>query len=275
MSDLPKDVDDALSHLNRFHHLEIGGAQFSPPPAPANASGARVCPHCGQANETQRETCWACFYAFKKEVSAKAQEPAQEITLVIDGSTYRSADPHIPEDVKVLMERIVKQGYSQNLFMEWQNWRATRNAAKPSDDAVIDSHRGRIFEEGRDINVFKGARVSVIKLDGKIYTSDNPQLTPEFKQLFHYLDLNGVTPALMDRLRQIGDKVKFRPETTAVPTDGDLAFWKDVQAKQAAPAEAAGPKFPWEEVFGDVPMAKALIPAALVFLAYLALKLFF
>lgn len=257
MSDLPKDVSEALSHLNRFSHLEIAGAKFVPQPASPIGS---PCPHCGQANEAERETCWACFCTLKKSPSEVV--PLQEITLVIDGNTYRSGDSNLPEDVKVLMERIGKQGYSQSLFMEWQNWRASHNAPNPAAaDCVIDSHRG----EGRDINVFKGTRVSVIKLDGKIYTSDNPHLTPDFKQLFHYLDANGVTPALMDRLRQMGEKVKFRPETTAAPTDGDIAFWKDVQEKQAVHIEAGGTKPPWE----------AFLPVALVFAAYLILKIFF
>lgn len=262
MSDLPKDVDEALAHLNRFSHLEIAGAKFKPQPAP----NGRPCPHCGQSNEGERETCWACFCVLKKELSAPKEAPPQEITLVIDGNTYRSGDKNIPEDIAALMDRIARQGYSQNLLAEWQSRRAARNFPKPApDDSVIDTHRGEISGEGNDINVFKGSRVSVIKLDGKIYTSDNPNLTPDFKQLFHYIDVNGVTPALMDRLRQMGDKVKFRPETTAAPTDGDLAFWKDVQEKQAVFIETAGAAFSWT----------AFTPVALVFLAYLVLKLLF
>ena len=55
--------------------------------------------------------------------------------------------------------------------------------------------------------------------------SDNPAAPEELRQLFRYIQERGVTPELMESLRRFGNKVKYRPDTTADPTDGDLEFW--------------------------------------------------
>lgn len=220
---LPDNVRDALKRLDRFEHLEIG-AQPPAAKAPAPKSAPqRLCPRCAQPNEPERSTCWACYQSFIKESRAK-REP-DDITLVLDGTTYKSTDKDLPDDVAELMRRIREDGYSEKLLGEWRSWRATRRSPRPVERPFDQETRGE--DEERDIKVFKGQRISVIRLDGKVYTSDDPTLSPEMKELFAYIDREGVTPELMETLRQRGE-VKLRPPTTAMPSDGDVAFWKEV-----------------------------------------------
>jgi len=132
------------------------------------------------------------------------------------------------------MARIRQHGYSESLMQEWRNWRITRNSAKVREpDPELAPPSGA----ERDIKVFKGQRVSVIRIDGVVYKSDDENLSPELKQLFQYIENNGVTPALMEYLRSFGDSVKFRPPTTAIPSDGDVAFWDQVNATRGGPRE--------------------------------------
>ena len=79
-----------------------------------------------------------------------------------------------------------------------------------------------------EVKVFKGQRVSVFRIDGKDYPSDDPALSPQMRQLFAYLDAHGVTPGLLDCLRQLGRKAGPPPAPTGCPSDGDLAFLKTV-----------------------------------------------
>lgn len=247
---LPKEVQDALSRLSRFQALEIGATPKAPPapaaapsepsapPGPVTADKV-PCVHCGQLNEKARETCWACyrFVRVKAPPQQSLRDP-DDITLVLDGITYTSNQPNLPADVRELFTRIHKSGYSQQLLADWRAWRAdhgfspARAPAAPPPAPVQPPPRREGESTGSDealgIKVFRGQRVSVIRLDGKVFSSDDPNLTPELKQLFAYLDSHGVTPALMDYLRQMGG-VKLRPPTTAFPSDGDLAFWDSVQ----------------------------------------------
>jgi len=62
-----------------------------------------------------------------------------------------------------------------------------------------------------EVKVFQGRRVSVIRIDGKNYASDDPALPPQMRRLFAYLDEYGATPGLMDCLRQLGRKASLRP----------------------------------------------------------------
>lgn len=245
-AELPADVKDALSRISRFQNLEIGAPAPRPPVpvVPAVAEGAAAparplypgetkvpCVHCGQMNEKERDTCWACYrYVRVKAPQAAAPRAPDDITLVLDGVTYTSGQADLPEDIAELMRRIRKRGYSQELVAEWRSWRATRNARpEPAPEGTPADMTLAGSDEALGIKVFRGQRVSVIRLDGKVYTSDDPNLTPELKQLFAYIEQNGVTPALMDYLRQLGT-VKVRPQTTAYPSDGDVDFWKTVAA---------------------------------------------
>lgn len=241
---LPDKVKEALKKLDRFEHLEIapsgqfsdingtGPARKSAPPPKENQ---RLCPRCAQANEKERETCWACFKPLDAAKAAAAKP--QDITLVLDGKTYRSTDKDLPDDVSMLMKRIQAEGYSEGLLAEWRSWRATRRSPPPQASRPFDERQTRGEDPERDIKVFKGQRVSVIRLDGKVYTSDDPGLSEEMKALFAYIEREGVTPELMETLRQNGD-AKFRPPTTALPSDGDVEFWKDVGRGQQAEPDA-------------------------------------
>lgn len=133
------------------------------------------------------------------------------------------------------MDQIREKGYSPELLAEWRTWRASRNepgaaAPYPDPSLVPVENQGKDPLTGNE--VFKGARSSVIRLDGKIYTSDDKSLPPEIKELFGYIETHGVTPALMEHLRQVGGKTTVRPATTPAPSSEDLAFWKDVAATE-------------------------------------------
>lgn len=219
---LPGPVREAVARLSRFERLEIG--ESAPAAGPAEAPAGRLCAHCGHANEAERETCWACY----KPVAAAPKQAAapDDITIVLDGFTYRSSDKDLAPDVRELMDRIRKRGFSQELLLEWRDWRLTRHSQKT--------------EPEREVKVFKGQRVSVISIDGKVFTSDDKDLSPAMKELFGYIEANGVTPELMEHLRGAGPSVKVRPADTVSPSDGDLEFWKRVNAGAPA-AEAPAP----------------------------------
>jgi len=225
---LPENVKTAIADIDRFEHLEIGQIHpvgALPAPAPA-AEGQIICGHCGQYNEPGRDLCWACFKPLKAAPAPQsASDAGQEIDLVIDGSTYKSTDRDLPPDIGVLIDRIRKEGYSQELLVQWRNWRATRHV-----NMLPERSFDRGSTPGSDVEAFKGERVSVIRIDGKVYHSDDKDLPPQLKTVFDYIEKYGVTPDLMEHLRQYGDRVKFRPHTTGVPSDGDISFWNDVNS---------------------------------------------
>ncbi|MBI4679087.1 MAG: hypothetical protein HY748_16035 [Elusimicrobia bacterium] len=223
-----------LPQVGRFEHLEIGEIRRAPPGPSAQAAppGRAVCGHCGQPNEPERDTCWACY----KPLSGRTGTPGkpaqrQEITLVIDGLTYKSADPDLPDDIRTLMDRIAQQGFSQRLLDEW---RAQREEIGPE----VRGAWQRTAEERR-VEAFQGSRVSVIRIDGQVYLSDARDLPPRIRDLFDYIERNGVTPQLMENLRSMGQEAKVRPSTTAQPSDGDLAFWREVEARRQREFQAA------------------------------------
>jgi hypothetical protein len=207
--------------LNRFDYLEIGELppQVSAPAPTPSQDKNLLCPHCGQANEAVREVCWACC----KPMTRKEPPPPpaeQPLELVLDGKHYVSTDPALPPDVAELMRSIRERGYTPQLLSEWRQWRATRNVggiAAQAGPAVAHP----------DVKLFRGQRVSVLRIDGKTYTSDMKDLPPDVKDLFDYLRFNEVTPELMDHLRRFGSRVKFRPFTAPNPSDGEVGFWKE------------------------------------------------
>ncbi len=242
---LPAGLKEALSGLGRFDHLEIGASPRMPECQPQSCEDRVLCLRCGQPNEKERQICWACFKPLRSPAKASPQEP-EGITVVLDGVSYRSSDPNLPEDVKVLIDRIREHGFSPDLLAQWRSWRATRYAQpKPQtpfqpgpNTPVPVENQGSNPDFG--IKVFKGQRVSVIRLDGKVYTSDDKDLSPQMVELFQYIEASGVTPELMHHLRQLGSKATLRPATTPLPSDGDLAFWENVakQAAEPAPVES-------------------------------------
>lgn len=238
---LPEDVKAAVPNIQRFERLEIGELRAEPAAAPAGESHF-LCRHCGKANEKARTTCWGCSKPLGEKAPAAPKGPAQpvDVTLVLDGFTYRSTDKDLPEDVRELMLRINRSGYSEALLAQWRVWRARKRTVPPVAHEQPPSTPSEYQEPIPDlappagaednIKVFKGQRVSVIRIDEKVYTSDDKDLTPELKDFFRYIDEHGVTPALMEHLRAQGKNVKFRPANTASPSDGDVAFWKHVGA---------------------------------------------
>lgn len=248
---LPPAAKDAVPNLQRFERLEIGELRSEPAEVPPGESHF-LCRHCGKGNERLRETCWACHKKLgEKERPARARGPMQpqDITLVLDGFTYRSTDKDLPDDVRELMVRINTSGYSEALLTEWRAWRARKRtgppppAPEPQEPPPLSDYQAPIPDlapaapANDNVKVFKGQRVSVIRIDDKVYTSDDKDLTPELKEFFRYIDEHGVTPALMDHLRAQGKNVKFRPSTTNSPSDGDVAFWKQVGAAPLSPKQ--------------------------------------
>lgn len=230
---LPGNIKEALANLGRFDHLEIGALPPKPAAAQTPVEERILCTHCGQANEKARQVCWACFQPLGAAPAKPAPKGPKDITIVLDGITYRSTAPGLRPDIKVLMDQIREQGFSEELLAQWRTWRATRNEpgattpyAEPDPSLVPVENQGKDPLTGNE--VFKGARTSVIRLDGKIYTSTDMELSPQMKELFGYIEAHGVTPALMEHLRQIGNKATVRPATTTAPSVDDLSFWKDV-----------------------------------------------
>jgi hypothetical protein len=204
--DLPATVKSAISKLNRFDHLEIGQARRLPPVSPGFTR--RACAHCGQPNEQGRDICWACFKPLEGRTQDRYPNAGQEVHLVLDGMTYRENDPNLPPDIGRLIARIRVEGYSEKLL---QRWREERKASGN--------------KRGERVELFQGQRVNVLRMDGKLYRSDDPELPPEIKEIFGYVDSEGVTPSLMQHLRLYGTTVKYRPVTTPEPSDGDISFW--------------------------------------------------
>ena len=225
---LPDSTRSAIERLGRFQHLEIGTLT---PPAPVQPSVERIlCPNCGQSNEKERALCWACSRPLSAIEKPKPQ-PDQPIELILDGVSYSSESPDLPEDIRQLIARIRAEGYSQALLDDWNRRRhqsafspilPPASALPPLNPPYVVSPPPR---QDR-VQFFEGQRVSVLRLDGQMYRSDDPALPEEIREIFDYVHTYGVTPMLMQHLRLYGTKVKFRPVTTPMPSDGDIDFWK-------------------------------------------------
>ncbi|MCX7927910.1 MAG: hypothetical protein N2606_07245 [Candidatus Omnitrophica bacterium] len=75
---------------------------------------------CGAINLKERRNCWVCGRDFNL-YGASEVKPAEEniITLKIDGVIYKSTDKNLPEPIKQLMQRIRREGYSEELINDW------------------------------------------------------------------------------------------------------------------------------------------------------------
>lgn len=223
--------------FRRFARLEIGELTASPPTPssvpPIAISDQRMkpaagtlCSHCGQANEEVRDYCWACLKTLKA-VQPPTSNTEDVVTIVLNGVTYNSSDPGLPQDVQTLMRWIQKYGYSEKLLKQWQDWRQTRSVPKVSQAG------------SRRVSAFRGDRVTVLRLDDKVYLSDQPDLPPDIQALMERIQRDGVTPELLQDLRQRGP-VQFRPENTPLPSDGDVHFWNHVSKIRKAPPNGDG-----------------------------------
>lgn len=222
--ELPNKVKEAITKLDRFGYLEVGSLTNE-----AVSSLPRdkiLCPHCGQFSDKESKHCWACSRSFERTATApEIAKTKEKFELVLDGVTYDFDHPNLPQDVRVLMERIQNEGYSPKLLAEWRNWRATRSSER---------NKEKPFERQNpksQVQAFRDKNMTVLRIDEKLYTSKDTDLPQELKEIFLYIDQHGVTPSLMNHLRQHGTKVKFRPSTTIQPSDGDIQFWKNAQNK--------------------------------------------
>lgn len=76
---------------------------------------------CGALSMNARKNCWACGRDFSlwHEVKDNLKNDNNEIVINIDGEVYNSNDKNLPSGIIALMERIRKEGYSQELINEW------------------------------------------------------------------------------------------------------------------------------------------------------------
>lgn len=76
---------------------------------------------CGTVNQKDRKNCWICGRDFFLQEGKKPEISAQNtITLNINGQEYKSSDENLPFDIRILMEKIRKEGYRKELVDEWQ-----------------------------------------------------------------------------------------------------------------------------------------------------------
>ncbi len=215
---LPDNLKTAISRLTRFETLEIAGAHLANT-AVVTPIERILCPFCGQANEKGRDLCWACY---KHLVATTNATPAddQEVCVVLDGVSYRSNDPNLPPDIVDLIGRIRKKGYSPELLKQWQNERVAARRISPAAASLMPT-----YPRPDRVEAFQGQRVTVLRLDGVLYKSDDANLPPAIVEIFSFIEKEGITPALMQHLRLYGTKVKYRPISIHQPSDGDLSFW--------------------------------------------------
>lgn len=223
---IPLRVQNAIARISRFDQLEIG--DMKPSGASARASERRLCRYCHQANEEVRDVCWACWKPLREDAPESSKPaPEQEVAVVIDGATYRSSDPRLPPDIAILIERIRREGYSDAMFSQWQR-DVQRKIPAPAESAAPPTPAPGVGPEER-VQAWRGQRVSILRIDGKLYKSDDPNLPPDIKELLDYIERDGVSPPLMQHLRLYGTKVKYRPIATVQPSDGDMNFWGEVR----------------------------------------------
>jgi hypothetical protein len=240
---LSDDLKVAIAKIARFDHLEIGGRPS--PAAPAREpDGKFPCPGCGRPNEPERESCWACHQVLiaSNAPAAGATPAPRVIEIVVDGVHRRSDDADLPEDVRELLNRIAKEGYSERLMSEWTEWRhkyRSERLLKGSSADPAPPYAGPETDPPKRVKILHGRWVSVITVDGKTYKSDDAVLSPEMRQLFDYIEKNGVTPALVAYIERFGRKVDVggtpageRPAPAPQPWIGAETARADLQAAQ-------------------------------------------
>jgi hypothetical protein len=75
---------------------------------------------CGAVNLKERKNCWVCGRDFSLWGDEAVKEsPENIITLNIDGTVYKSTDQNLPPGIVALMEKIRREGYSEQLINDW------------------------------------------------------------------------------------------------------------------------------------------------------------
>lgn len=239
---------------NRFKHLEIGEVILTEKRIP-QAAGKILCPGCGEANESQREICWRCFSPLYRKPSPSSTPHGKErLTLVLDGKEYHSDAPDLPEDISVLMRRIQEEGYSQELAAQWRQWRATRNQRPP----------------GKTVSVHQMSRVTVIKVDGKTYTSSDENLPADIRVLMERVQREGMTEELQRELQGHGGNVKQHPPQTQQALragGGDPEFWKEISRRLERESG-----FDWENFFRQVGPALVIVLGIIIWFLFFFIR---
>jgi len=218
---LPDTVKAAIAGLSRFDHLEIGRLSETPARTDRRRVERRLCAQCGQANEMDRDICWACCKPLNIKASPKP-DPEQEIHLLLNGVSYTSSDADLPADIRALMDRIRREGYSEALLKEWERQRqAAAPAPTPAEPPIPEYLHNR-----PRVEVIDGKYIDILRIDGVLYKSDDANLAPEIREIFAYIEQEGVTPALVQHLQLYGTKVRYRPLSSPKPSDDDRKFWQ-------------------------------------------------
>lgn len=194
----PSDSEAVLARWTRFERLEIAGVE-----APASVDPKQTtCAHCGRGNEPGHDHCWACF---KPLTLPPGPAPTDApIKIVLNGVPHHSTDPHLPAEVRDLMARVRREGATPAVLARWS---AERAGGAPGDARKNTT------------------RVSV-RVDGRVYRRGDPGAPAHVRDLLEHLHRNDVSPALLEGLRAKG-AVAVRPANTALPSDGDIAFWSE------------------------------------------------
>lgn len=91
------------------------------------------CDSCGAMSLKERSDCWACGKNFFQKSAQPNAEDKNVITLNIDGKEYSSTDKNLPLEIRVLMERVRRQGYSKELIEKWLEGKNKKNAERNTD----------------------------------------------------------------------------------------------------------------------------------------------
>lgn len=110
---------------------------------------------CGAKNQRGRPYCWICGKYLGSGEPVKAQSD-NVISLTIDGVEYRSDNENLPLDIKILMERIRKNGYSKQLVDEWLK---EREKIRKIDIDMVSESRQKTFDRESRIRELRFALI--------------------------------------------------------------------------------------------------------------------
>ena len=77
------------------------------------------CRGCGRVVNRNQASCYYCGWRFKPPAEEPAPQDQGEICVTIDNYRYSSRDANLPLQVRELIARIRKEGYSQELIDNW------------------------------------------------------------------------------------------------------------------------------------------------------------
>ncbi len=86
---------------------------------------------CGAMNLNERKNCWICGRDLFLQDGRQPEINADNIiSLNIDGKEYKSTDENLPLDIRILMERIRREGYKKEVIDEWAQKRQAESELK-------------------------------------------------------------------------------------------------------------------------------------------------